>query len=112
MDTLNHYRHLIQKILTEQTKIPYAHGEIQFETVFDLKSDRYLLLILGRDHEQRRVHGCLVHIDLIKDKFWIQRDGTEKGIANELISVGVPKSQIVLGFRSLEMRRVSEFAVT
>jgi hypothetical protein len=112
MDTLNHYRQLIRQLLTEQTKIPYAHGAIQFETVFDSESDRYLLMIQGRDHEQRRVHGCLVHIDIIKDKLWIQRDGTELGIANKLLNAGVPKSQIVLGFRSPEMRRMSEFAVT
>jgi len=111
MDTLNHYRHLIQEILMAQTKIPYAHGEIQFETVFDPQSDRYLLMIMGRDHEQRRVHGCLVHVDIIKDKLWIQRDGTEKGIVNELLNAGVPKSQIVLGFRSPEMRRISGLTV-
>ena len=111
MDTLNHYRQIIREILTSLTKIPYAHGEIQFETVFDPESDRYLLMILGRDQEQRRVHGCLVHIDLIKDKLWIQRDGTENGIANELLNAGVPKSQMVLGFRSPEMRRMSELAV-
>jgi hypothetical protein len=111
MDTLNHYRHLIREILKEQTKVPYAHGDIQFETVFDSESDRYLLMILGRDHDQRRVHGCLVHIDIIKDKLWIQRDGTENGIANELLNAGVPKSQIVLGFRSPEMRKMSGLAI-
>ncbi len=112
MDSLNNSRQLVREILLEQTKIPYAHGNIQFETVFDTESDRYLLMILGRDHEQRRVHGCLVHIGIIKDKFWIQRDGTETGIANELLNAGVPKGQIVLGFRSPEMRKMSELVVS
>lgn len=103
MDNLNHYRQLIQTILIEYTKIPYAHGNIQFETVFDQESDRYLLMILGRDHQNRRVHGCLVHIDIIKDKIWIQRDGIETGIANDLLNAGVPGEHIVLGFHSPEM---------
>lgn len=109
MDTLENYRQLIRKILTEHAQIPYAHGDIQSEVVFDRESDRYLLVILGREGA-RRVHGCLVHIDIINGKIWIQRDGTEYGIANELVRAGVPKDHIVLGFRSPEVRKYTEFA--
>lgn len=59
----------------------------------------------------RRDHGCLVHVDIIDGKFWIQRDGTEHGIARELLEAGVPKDRIVLAFRSPEMRRLTDFAV-
>jgi hypothetical protein len=59
----------------------------------------------------RRVHGCLVHVDIIDGKFWIQRDGTEYGIARELLDAGVGKDRIVLAFRSLEMRKISDFAI-
>jgi len=111
MDTLDTYRQLIRKILAEYTQIAYAHGDIQIETVFDHESDRYLLVILGRENA-RRVHGCLAHIDIINGKVWIQRDGTEYGIANELVEAGVPKNHIVLGFRSPEIRKHTEFAVS
>jgi hypothetical protein len=59
----------------------------------------------------RRVHGCLAHVDIIDGKFWIQRDGTEYSIAQELLDRGVCKDRIVLAFRSPEMRRLTEFAV-
>jgi hypothetical protein len=110
MDTLDSYRQLIRTILDEHTKVPYAHGDIQIEPVFDRESDRYLLVILGREND-RRVHGCLVHIDIINGKIWIQRDGTERGIANELVEAGVPRDRIVLGFRSPEIRKHTAFAV-
>ena len=110
MDTINKYRQIVRNILTEHTEIPYAHGDICFETVFDSESDHYLLIILGRENE-RRVHGCLIHIDIISGKLWIQRDGTESGIANELVSSGVPKEHIVLGFRSPEIRKHTGFAI-
>ena len=110
MDSLVRFRGVIQRILTDYTKIPYAHGDIQFETIFDRESDRYLVVILGRE-KTRRVHGCLIHVDIIDGKVWIQRDGTEEGIANELIQAGIPKDQIVLGFRSPERRRLTELAV-
>jgi hypothetical protein len=109
MDGIDKYRKILQEILTEYTKIPYAYGDIHTETVFDRESDRYLLIILGRE-DDRRVHGCLIHIDIINGKFWIHRDGTERGIANELVSYGIPKEHIVLGFRSLEIRKHTEFA--
>lgn len=110
MDTLDHYRQLIRNLLTEYTRIPYAHGDIQIEPVFDAESDRYLLVILGREND-KRVHGCLAHIDIINGKLWIQRDGTERGLANELVNAGVSKEQIVLGFRSAELRKHTEFAI-
>lgn len=97
MDFLNTYRQLVQRVLTEYTFVPYAYGQIQTETIFDRDSDRYLLMTVGWDGN-RRIHGCLVHIDIINSKLWIQRDGTEHGIANELVSAGIPKDRIVLGF--------------
>lgn len=47
MDTLEQERQIIQKIISEYAKIPYAHGEIERHTVFDRDSDRYLLMIVG-----------------------------------------------------------------
>jgi XisI protein. len=38
-------------------------------------------------------HGAIVHIRLIDGKIWIQYDGTEEGVATELLEAGVPKAQ-------------------
>lgn len=110
MDDLEHYRQLIRSILTEHARIPFSNSRAQFETVFDRESDRYLLMMLGHEEDRRRVHGCLVHVDIIGDKIWIQRDGTEYGVAQELLDAGVPKDKIVLGFKSPYMRQFTEFA--
>ena len=110
MGTLASYRRIIKEILTEYSQIPYAYGDLQIQTVLDSDSDRYLLIILGRENDIR-VHGCLVHVDIIDGKIWIQRDGTEQGIANELVAGGIPKEQIVLGFRAPHIRQYTGFAV-
>ena len=110
MDTLNRYRQLVQTLLHAHAQIPYALGEVQTEPVFDRESDRYLLIILGRENA-RRVHGCLVHVDIIDGKIWIQRDGTEHGVAKELVKAGIPKDHIVLGFRPAEIRQYTEYAI-
>lgn len=119
MDTLEHYRKVIQKILVEHTLIPFSYCDVYFETVFDEQQDRYLVMMLGREPvynrpytATRRVHGCLIHVDIIDGKIWIQRDGTEEGVAMDLLRAGVPKDKIVLGFKSEEMRKDTEFAIT
>src|SRR5437868_2207600 len=104
MDTLNRYRETIERLLLEHTKIPYAYGDIRLEEVFDRARDRYVLVTLGWD-KGMRVHGTLVHVDVIDGKIWIQRDGTEYGIAKELVDAGVPKDRIVLAFRPPEVRK-------
>ena len=42
---------------------------------------------------------------------WIQQDGTEDGIATDLMVAGIPKERIVLGFKRPESRKYTEFAV-
>lgn len=110
METLDHYRNAIENTLNEYTQIPYAYGDIRTEAIFDRSNDRYLLVNVGWDRG-RRVHASLVHIDIINGKVWIQRDGTEEGVANQLMQAGIPKDRIVLGFRPAEVRPYTEFAV-
>jgi hypothetical protein len=107
---LDNYRDMIEAILTEYASIPYSYADIKAEVVFDRVRDRYLWMDIGWDGD-RRVHGCLVHIDLIDGKIWIQRDGTEEGIAADLERAGIPKQRIVLGFRSPEIRPYTGYAV-
>ncbi len=110
MDTVENFRQIIQQILLEYTKIPYAHGQLQCKAIFDRESDSYLLVTIGWDGA-KRVHGILVHIDIIEGKVWIQRDGTEYGIAYELEKAGIPRSRIVLGFHPPEVRSHTEYAL-
>jgi hypothetical protein len=109
MDTVAHYRQILQEILLERTRIPYSHGDIQCEAVFDTERDRYILMVVGWD--KRRIHGCIVHVDIIDGKLWIQRDGTEDGVATELVDAGVPKDRIVLAFHSPRIRAETGYAV-
>lgn len=109
MDTLKLYRQIIERILTEYAQIPYAYGDIKNQTILDREHDHYVLVNVGWD--DGRIHGCLIHADIIDGKFWIQRDGTEHGVARELEAAGVPKSHIVLAFRSPEVRKHTDYAV-
>ena len=109
MDTLDRYRQLIQQILTEHARVPFSYGDLQSVTVFDRESEHYLVVVQGWE-ERRRIHDCTIHVDIIDGKVWVQQDGTEYGVAQELVDAGVPKDRIVLGFKSPELRKYTEFA--
>jgi hypothetical protein len=110
LETLDHYRQTVERILSDHAAIPYSFGDIQREVVFDRAHDRYLLMLSGWDRD-KRIHGALIHIDIIDGKIWIQRDGTEDGVAYELLEAGIPQERIVPGFRSEARRRDMGFAV-
>lgn len=110
MDTLENYRETIIHILQEHAQTTYAHGEIEHELIIDRENDRYMLLSLGWEGV-RRIHGCVVHMDIIDGKVWIQEDNTYDGVASELVAAGIPADQIVLGFHSAQSRQYTEFAV-
>jgi hypothetical protein len=110
MDPLTTYRQVVERVLTAYTKIPYAHGDLRCEALFDHERDRYMLITLGWD-AAKRVHFCLVHIDIVDGKVWIEKDNTEGGVASELVQGGIPKPQIVLAFRPPGVRKQTEYAV-
>ena len=110
MDSLSNYRLILERVLTAYTRIPYAHGDLRCEALFDREHDRYALVTLGWD-AGKRVHFPLVHLNIVDGKVWIEKDNTETGIASELVEAGIPKSHIVLAFRSQEMRKHTEYAV-
>ncbi|MEL6321753.1 MAG: XisI protein [Cyanobacteria bacterium J06626_14] len=107
---LEQWREVIEKVLQDYAAIPYSYSEVKKETVFDRVHDRYLIVIVGWEG-RRYEHGCTVHVDIIDGKVWIQRDGTEEGIALELEREGISKDHIVLGFKPPEVRPMTGYAI-
>ena len=102
-DKLNRYRSIIQDVLIPYTQIPYSHGDLICKPILDPERDSYLLVTLGWDRKTR-VHGSLVHLDIINGKIWVQRDETEDGVTRELIMAGVDRLDIVLAFHPEDVR--------
>jgi hypothetical protein len=109
MDPLDAFRDAIERILTEHAATPGSYGEVRSEVVADRARDRYLVMDVGwKGYE--RIHEVLIHVDIIEGKLWIQYDGTEDGIAPQLVAEGVPRDRIVLGFKPPEVRKYTDFA--
>ena len=110
MDKIANYRQVITQVLTEYTAIPYKYGNLACELIISQDENRFLLITQGWEKDTR-VHGCLVHLDIINNKIWIQRDSTEEGIATDLEAAGILKSDIVLAFHPQRLRKYTEYAV-
>jgi XisI protein len=110
MDSLKaKYGSIVEKLLIDYAEF-LSNDDVQMELVFDRERDRYLLVETGW-HDGYRIYGTLLHIDIIDGKVWIQHDGTEEGVAHELVNAGISKDCIVLGFKSIDRRKLTEFAV-
>lgn len=115
MAAVEDYRNIVQRMLTAYAQqvsesTPQSQPEIETEVVFDQERDHYQLVNVGWQHG-RRVYGCVLHIDIRQGKVWIQHNGTETRVAEELVQFGIPPDQIVLGFQSPAQRQLSDFAV-
>ncbi|MDY7016221.1 MAG: XisI protein, partial [Cyanobacteriota bacterium] len=106
---IEQYRNYIQQLLTERAARMWD-DHFQAQTIFDPVRDHYQLVFVGW-HEEERIYGVVLHLDIIDGKIWVQQDGTEVGIANQLVELGVPRSQIVLGYDPPFVRGDTEFAV-
>lgn len=107
MDKLTFYRKAMREVLYEHSHKP-SHGTIDVEIVIDADQNHFELMFVGWDGA-RRVHGAVLHMDLIDEKIWIQHDGTAPGVALDLVAKGVPREDIVLGFRPAHVRPYTDF---
>lgn len=111
MDKLIKYRQIARELVLEYATHKPANGEIEPKPVIDLERDFYGVMHIGWDGH-RRVHACLIHIDIINEKIWIQYDGTSTPVATALLEAGIPREDIVLGFHPAEVRHYTDFAVS
>jgi XisI protein len=104
MDSLKiKYREVIKNVLSDYANFLGNDKEVKIELVFDRENDHYLLVEAGWQNGYR-IYGTLLHINIVENKLLIQHDGTEEGIAVELIEKGIPKKDIILGFRPHEQK--------
>jgi hypothetical protein len=109
MDTQN-YPQIVRDLLNQHAQSKPSFGNIEVETIFDLENDRYQIVHMGW-HRDRRVHQCVMHIDICNGKIWILHNTTEHELDLELLAMGVPKEDIVLGLHPPEMRQFTDYSV-
>ena len=96
--------------MTEHAQIATTTDRVKAELIFDLEHDREQLTYV-RWQGDKRVFGPVMYFDITDGKIWIQYNGTEESIAERLVEMGVPTTDIVLGFHSEFKRQFTRYAV-
>jgi hypothetical protein len=109
MDRVERYRVIVRGLIEEYASYRPSHGRIETEAIVDPEHDHYEVMHVGWD-SVRRVHGCVIHLDIRDGKVWIQYDGTNRPVADELLAAGIPREDIVLGFHPPKVRPLTDFA--
>lgn len=110
MERLNQYREIIQAFL--EASIDESSNDPNFETqlICDRDRDHYQLVSLGWQGH-RRFYDVLIHLDIKDGKVWIQRNDTDRLIAQELMALGVAREDIILGLQPAYARADTGYSV-
>jgi hypothetical protein len=111
MDTIDRDRQIVRDLILSHAEYKSSVGEVDVEVIFDESNDHYELMHTGWVGI-RRIHGPVLHIDIRKGKIWIQHDGTEDGVAEELVDAGIPRNRIVLAFKHPSRRPLTDYATS
>jgi hypothetical protein len=93
----------------------YAHSisteeEIEVQLICDTTHDHYQVLDIGWSGYDR-IYNPVMHLDIKNEKIWIQRNMTDIQIAEELVEMGIPREDIVLGLQAPYKRPYTRYGV-
>lgn len=110
MDRLDLFREVIPKVLQYYVDHQDSFGEIKTSLIISQDQNHFLLVDDGWQ-DGIRSYGVLAHAEIHNDKIYIQRDGTEQGITDDLLAAGISTQEIVLAFHPPEMRKHTGLAI-
>lgn len=110
MDKLEKYRELVQALVTRYAEEDVSTDEVETQLVIDSVRDHYQWWNVGWQGFDR-IYRCIVHLDIKDGKIWLQENLTEKDPADELVLMGVPREDIVLGLHPPYKRPYTDYGV-
>jgi XisI protein len=107
-DHRDRHRTIFRRLIEEYASYKPAYGDIRTEAVVDRERDHYEVMQVGWNGD-RRVHGSIIHIAIRDGNVWIEYNGTDAPLGEELVVVGIPRHDIVLAFQPEELRPLTGF---
>jgi hypothetical protein len=115
MDKVKLYKDIVRSVIQEIADYEAGSqylGDIQTQMIIDDERGHYLPYSVGWT-DRSRTYGAFIHLDVTEDgKVWLQHDGTNLVVADDLLAKGIPKEDIVLAFHSPSRRALTGFAVS
>lgn len=111
MEKIKKYKQIVKEVQAK-TAAPVVEEDIVKDVVIqDDEGGHYLILSDGWEGSKRS-YGIYLHIDVTPEgKVWLQYDGTDSMIGQQLLDRGVAKEDLVLGWIAPYRRADTGFAV-
>jgi hypothetical protein len=110
MDKLEHYRSCIQTLLEKHSQYKSCEEDVESQLFFDTVRDHYQLMRVGWKG-LKRVYYTVLHFDIKDGKIWLQQNTTDIDVGQELLEMGIPKEDIVLGLHPPYKRPYTGYGV-
>lgn len=110
MDKLEKYREYVEQLITGYANSDQNKENVEVQLIMDTVRDHYQWMNVGWEGF-KRVYNCLIHLDIKDGKIWIQQNWTEDDLAADLVEMGVPKEDIVLGLHAPYKRPYTDYGV-
>jgi hypothetical protein len=101
MDKIAEYKKIVRSLVEEV--VSWSNDEedgIENQLITDDEHGHYIYAGVGWEKEVNKwFYANFIHVDVRKDgSVWIQHDGTDLRIAERLITEGIDRKDIVIGF--------------
>jgi hypothetical protein len=104
---LNSYVQTLCEVVREWGETGSSLHPIDSEIICDLQSGNVLLVGVGWRKEER-IHNMYFHARVRQGKIWIEWDGIDPSIIEELLQRGIPRDIMVFGFLHPSIRSAVE----
>ena len=101
MDKQLNYQNALIAFLNDYSDIkPSDWKNVQNQVVIDRDNNHYQLVRVGW-HNGQHIHYSVFHFDLVEGRVLVQENRTDAPIVDELVELGVRRSDILLAFQEV-----------
>jgi XisI protein len=110
IDKVARYQKFAEVLIRRYVEQDYPKPDVETQLVMDVERGHYQWWQVGwRGFD--RIYRCIVHLDIKDGKIWLQENLTEYDPAAELVEMGVPREDIILGLQPPEKRPYTDYGV-
>ncbi len=105
MDNTITYKQAVQELIQElSAMMPKDDNGVENQLLIDNERGHYLIMGVGWEFG-KWFYATFVHIDVKENGLvWLQHNGTDLDLVASMNRLGIPKTDIVLGFHSPNVR--------
>lgn len=110
VDKVALYQELAECLIRQYADNDRPQAGVETQVLIDTERGHYQWWQVGwRGFD--RIYRCIIHLDIKEGKIWLQENLTEADPAEELVAMGVPREDIVLGLQPPEKRPYTDYGV-